>query len=99
MCISELLLLILFWIGDTSVVVCFFTFVSFFTYSEYFCFVFIVQYKKSKKLEKNANTICYRLYIVMDPDDFIFVGSLFHILSPRLERSKFYRRKLQYYKV
>ena len=35
----------------------------------------------------------------MDAYDFIFVGSLFYILSPRLERSNFYRCKLQYYKV
>ena len=79
---------------------CLFFCLCFFLYLLWdFCFIFLVQYKKSKKLEKNAKDICYRLYIVMDIYDFIFVGSLFHILSPRLERSNFYRHKSQYYKV
>ena len=39
----------------------------------------------------------YSLNFIIDANDFIFVGSLFHILGPRAV--KFYRRKLQYYVV
>ena len=49
------------------------------------------------QLGKNQFFIC-PLNLVLNVNDFIFGGSLFHILYI-LEQSNFYRRKLQYYDV